>query len=90
MPKKHKTDNLPLWAKAIIQIKDLEIARLRKEKETIQRMHFILSEPQRHWYVLNSNAGEAPLTDLWYFSKNYPLRLCSLGPKDVIFVGRGK
>ena len=90
MPEKHEIHKLPLWARAIIDSKDQEIAKLKREKEIIEKMHAILADPQRHWFPLNPNEKDDVMTDLWYFSKNYPLRLCSLSPKDMLFIGRAK
>ena len=90
MPGKHGIHKIPLWVRAIIDSKDQEIAKLKREKETIEKMHAILAGPKRHWSLLYANTGDDVMTALCYFAKGYQFRHHPIGPKDMLFVGRTK
>jgi len=80
---------LPQWAQRHIAQFEQEIEAQRRAMERLREAHSILFT--REWFVLN---GPNPTwTDreryrLWILNRDDALPVCSLGPGDVLLVGR--
>ena len=81
---KHDETKLPKWAQ-------IQIANLRREIESIKKIHAILSDQDRDWFQIRDVVPEEEQSvTLWILRPNTPTAICSLGKEDMVFIGRAK
>lgn len=81
---KHNTSKLPKWAQQHIQ--DLE-ERVTRAEATIP-----WTKPGMEWFTLFHPDTSTPRESFMLFtcSKAGTRPLCTIGPQDTVFIGRGK
>ncbi len=80
----HSVEKLPKWTQALLVEKDRQIRVL----EGLRKAHAVLDE--RDWFTIRGPRfdDEHDLRHLWYLSRDGAHPACSLGPNDILLVGR--
>jgi len=73
---------LPKWAQRHIEDLNREIER----RDGLVKAHALLCKEQREWFIISNRINE--VERLWLLDKDAPHAICSLGPGDILLVGR--
>lgn len=82
--KPHHIETLPKWTQKMLQAQDREIARL----QALRQAHEILSDPDSNWFTVRNIESEGFV--LFRLFRDQAQAICSLGPGDILIVGRAK
>jgi hypothetical protein len=85
---KHNISTLPNWAQNKITDLQAELQRTREDRDKLASM-MQWSKEGMGWFMLGpmESVGEGT-TILFTLHRNHAQPVCSLGPKDKLFVGR--
>jgi len=84
----HDETKLPKWA----QDRMTELRREVERRDGLQKLHYILCEPEREWFTFpgpSFGSGEE-YRKLFLLNRDSAAFVCGLGPGDLLFVGRAK
>jgi hypothetical protein len=80
---------LPKWAQDILSSLRQTVAQQETELAAIRESHAVLSN--KGWFTVKGFSPDAkfhPAVTLYYFTNNSANALCTIGPDDVLLVGR--
>lgn len=81
--KKHDIKTLPKWAQK--QFTEME-ERIKRAESTLP-----WTKPGMEWFTIVGNKYQPPeFLRLFSLHESGAHCICSIGPKDVLFIGRGK
>lgn len=76
---------LPKWAQKAIADRDNEIRRLR----SLETAHAVLVG--REWFTIRGDSSKTrEHFRLWRLTNDDAISLCSIGPGDILLIGRGE
>jgi hypothetical protein len=87
----HRIETLPQWTQALIKERDEQITALTGELERYKQAHAVLHD-YSGWFTVHGpvciNGILQEPESLFFLSKDGAHRACSLGPGDLLLVGR--
>lgn len=78
----HDIAKQPKWVQEHIADLEHKIAALQE----LKTLHAILCDADRDWFAVPNNEDDFFI--LWRLHKDKPHAICSIGPGDLLFVGR--
>lgn len=89
MKRKHQITSLPKWAQDLILEERGKRASAEHDLQRLRQAHCLLEN--HDWFTVNSPCAEDEQPHkLWSLIHEIPHAVCSLGPGDILLVGRRK